>query len=72
MAIAMVVVLLIKVPRAIGTVFLMRFVTEGSDLINSLITGHGTMGLPLLALAIGWIVLFLVPEAMAAYWGLSR
>lgn len=72
MAIAMVVVLLMKVPKAIGAVFLMRFVTEGSDLINSLMTGHGTMGLPLSALAIGWIVLFLVPEAMAAFWGLSR
>ncbi len=71
MGLAMILALWMKTPSVIGAVFAMRFVTESGDLLNSLITGHGTLGLPLGVFAAGWIVLFLIPEAMAARWGLT-
>jgi len=43
--------------------------TELGDLINTLFTGHGSMDMPLTALAAVWIVAFLIPEALAAQWG---
>jgi hypothetical protein len=70
MGVAMIVALSQKSPSAIGVVFTMRFVTEAGDLLNALTTGHGSMGLPLIGLAAGWILIFLVPEAFAAKWGL--
>lgn len=70
MGVAMIIALSQKSPSAIGVVFTMRFVTEAGDLLNALATGHGSMGLPLIGLAAGWILIFLVPEAFAAKWGL--
>ena len=57
---------------AIGAVFAMRFVNEAGDLINILTSDHGSFGLPVAALAVGWILCFLVPEALAAKWGFSN
>ena len=71
MGVAMILALWLKMPSAIGIVFAMRFFTELGDLLNSLFTGHGSMDLPLLLLAAGWIILFLVPEALAARWGIT-
>lgn len=69
MGAVMVMALMIKSPGAIGLAFAMRFMTETGNLLNSLMTGHGTMGAPAIALTIGWVALFLIPEALAAKWG---
>lgn len=70
MGAAMIFALWLKLPSVIGVVFSMRFLTESGDLINTLLTGHGSMGLPLITVAAGWIILFLIPEALAASWGI--
>lgn len=72
MALAMILALWIKSPGVIAVVFSMRFVTETGDLLNALLSGHGTMGLPLIALALVWTILFLIPEALAARWGFKN
>jgi hypothetical protein len=69
MAAAMVLVLVLRTPALVAAVFTMRFITEGGDLLNTLATGHGGLGLPTLALVVVWVALFLVPEALAARWG---
>jgi hypothetical protein len=69
MALAMLAALVLRTPSALAVVFTMRLFTEASDLANALATGHGTMGAPGWALALGWIALLLVPEALAARWG---
>lgn len=71
MGVALIIALWLKLPSAIGAVFTMRFFTEAGDLLNTLFTGHGSMDLPLIALAAGWIILFLIPEALAARWGIT-
>lgn len=70
MGVAMVIVLWLKAPSAIGAIFSMRFLTELGDLLNTLATGHGSMGQPLMLVAAVWILVFLVPEALAARWGM--
>ena len=70
MGAAMILALWLKLPSVIGVVFSMRFLTELGDLINTLATGHGSMGTSLIIIAAGWIVFFLIPEALAAKWGL--
>ena len=72
MGIAMIFALWLRTPSAISVVFSMRFLTEIGDLLNSLTTGHGTMGTPLVILAVVWMVVFLIPEALAVSWGLTR
>lgn len=62
----------LRMPGAIGVVFAMRFLTELGDLINTLFTGHGSMGFPLAGVAAVWTVVFLIPEALAARWGITR
>lgn len=71
MALAMIIALWLKLPGAIGAVFSMRFLTESGDLLNTLFTGHGSMNAPLIMVAVLWIALFLIPEALAARWGLT-
>lgn len=72
MGAAMIIALWLRMPSAIGAVFSMRFLTELGDLINTLITGHGSMGQSLFVVAAVWILVFLVPEALAARWGISN
>lgn len=72
MGIAMIFALWLRMPSAIGVVFSMRFLTEMGDLLNTLTTGHGSMGAPLTILTVVWIVIFLIPEALAVRWGLTR
>lgn len=72
MGVAMIIALALELPSAIGAVFAMRFVTELGDLVNTLFTGHGTMNSPKVLLAVIWIGLFLVPEALAARWGIAH
>lgn len=72
MAAAMIIALWLKTPSAIGVVFSMRLFTETGDLLNTLATGHGSLGQSLLVVAVVWTVVFLIPEALAARWGLSR
>lgn len=72
MAGAMILALWLKTPSAIGVVFTMGFLTEAGDLINTLVTGHGSMGAPLIVVVIAWIVVFLIPEVLAARWGITR
>lgn len=69
---ALLLALWLKTPSAIGVVFTMRFLTESGDLLNTLTTGHGSMGAPLVMVALLWTVVFLIPEALAAWWGISR
>lgn len=71
MAVAMMIALWLNLPGAIGAVFSMRFFTEFGDLVNTLLTGHGSMDMPLFVLAVLWIALFLIPEALAARWGIT-
>jgi len=72
MGVAMIVALWLKLPSAIGVVFSMRFLTELGDLLNTLATGHGSMGASLVIVAAVWIVVILIPEALAARWGITR
>ena len=72
MAGAMIIALWLKLPAAIGAVFSMRFLTESGDLLNTLLTGHGSLGAPLIIVAVVWTVVFLIPEALAARWGITR
>ncbi len=72
MGVAMLFALWLRTPSAIGVVFSMRFLTEMGDLLNTLATGHGSMGAPLAILTVVWIVVFLIPEALAVRWGLTR
>lgn len=72
MGIAMIFALWLRMPSAIGVVFSMRFLTETGDLLNTLATGHGSMGTPMAILTVVWIVVFLIPEALAIRWGLTR
>lgn len=72
MGAVMILTLWLKLPSMVALVFSMRFLTESGDLINSLVTGHGSLGLPLIALAAGWTILFLIPEALAAIWGFKK
>lgn len=72
MGAAMLLALWLRMPSAIGMVFSMRFLTELGDLLNTLFTGHGSMGAPLAIVAVVWIVVFLIPETLAASWGLTR
>jgi hypothetical protein len=69
--VAMLVALRLGSPSAIATVFCMRFLTELGDLVNSISTGHGTLGLSLTSLSIFWVVAFLFPEAKAVHWGIK-
>jgi hypothetical protein len=50
----------------------MRFITELGDLMNTIATGHGTLGLTMTSLSIVWVLVFLIPEAKAAYWGFKQ
>lgn len=70
MGAAMIIALWLRMPSAIGAVFSMRFLTEAGDLINTLVTGHGSMGQSLIVVAVVWVLVFLVPEALAARWGI--
>ena len=70
MGAAMLLALWLRTPSTIGVVFSMRFLTELGDLLNTLATGHGSMGMPLGLVAAVWIVVFLLPEALAARWGI--
>lgn len=72
MGAVMIFALWLRLPSAIAVVFSMRFMTELGDLLNTLTSGHGSMGLPLALVAVVWIVVFLVPEALALRWGLTR
>ena len=67
--VAMLIALKLGSPGGIAVVFCMRFVTELCDLINAVTTGHGTLGLSLAVLTAAWVVVFLLPEALAARWG---
>lgn len=69
---AMLLALWIKTPSAIGVIFSMRFLTEAGDLLNTLATGHGSMGASLSEVAALWVVVFLIPELLAARWGITR
>lgn len=70
--VAMFVALKLASPGGIAAVFCMRFVTELGDLINAVTTGHGTLGWSLTVLSVVWVVVFLLPEALAARWGLTN
>lgn len=72
MCAAMLLALWLKTPSVIGVVFSMRFLTESADLLNTLATGHGSMGASFVVVAALWIAFFLIPEALAARWGLTR
>jgi hypothetical protein len=72
MCAAMLFALWIKAPSVIGLVFSMRFLTEAGDLLNTLVTGHGSMDTSLGVVAVVWIVVFLIPEVLAARWGIIR
>lgn len=72
MGAVMLLALWLRMSSAIAVVFSMRFLTELGDLLNTLDTGHGSMGLPLGIVAAVWIVVFLIPEALAASWGITR
>jgi len=67
--VAMLVAIKLGSPGGIAAVFCMRFLTELGDLVNTIMTGHGTMGLPLMVMSLIWVLLFLLPEAKAARWG---
>lgn len=69
-AVAMIVALWSRQPGAIAAVFSMRFLTELGDLLLVLSTGHGPQ-VPAPILIAAWVILFLVPEAIAARWGFS-
>ena len=68
----MLLALWLRMPSAIAVVFSMRFLTELGDLFNTLATRHGSMGSPLSIVAVVWIVVFLIPEVLAARWGITR
>lgn len=70
--VAMFIALRLGSPGAIAAVFGMRFITELGDLINTIATGHGTLGLPLMVLSVVWVLVFLLPEAKAAHWGVKQ
>ena len=72
MGAVMILTLWLKSPSVVGVIFSMRFLTELGDLLNTLATGHGSQGLPLAVIATVWIIVFLIPEALAARWGLTR
>lgn len=72
MGVAMIVALALESPGAIGAVFGMRFVTELGDLLNTLVSGHGTMNMNKILLTVVWVALFLVPEALATRWGIAH
>lgn len=72
MGAVMLLALWLRMPSVIGAIFSMRFLTELGDLLNTLATSHGSMGMPLGVVATVWIVVFLIPEALAARWGLTR
>ena len=72
MGVAMIFALWLRIPSAIGVVFSMRFLTEMGDLLTTLATGHGSMGAPLAILTVVWVVVFLIPEALAVRWGFTR
>lgn len=72
MGVAIIIALWLKLPSAIGVIFSMRFLTETADLLNTLYSGHGSMELPLIPFAAGWIIFFLIPEALAARWGITN
>ncbi|MEP3889496.1 MAG: hypothetical protein ABJN69_03455 [Hellea sp.] len=72
LAVGLGVAIWLRSAAAIGAVFAMRFVNETGDLLNILTSDHGSFGLPAAALAVGWVACFMVPEALAAKWGLSR
>lgn len=70
MGVAMIIALALELPSAIGALFAMRFVTELGDLVNTLYTGHGSFNMPKILVAVVWIGVFLVPEALATRWGI--
>ena len=72
MGATMILALWLKRPGVIGAVFAMRFLTELGDLVNTLATGHGSMAQPLPWVAAVWTCAFLIPEALAARWGLKH
>lgn len=72
MGATMILALWLRMPSAIGAVFSMRFLTELGDLLNTLATGHGSQGVPLGVVAAVWIIVLLIPEALAARWGIIR
>lgn len=72
MGLAMLLALWTKSPGAIGVIFSMRFLTETGDLLNTLTTGHGSMGMPLIIVAAVWVIVFLLPEALAVRWAINR
>jgi hypothetical protein len=70
--VAMFIALRLGSPGAIAAVFGMRFITELGDLINTIATGHGALGMSLTALSVVWVLVFLLPEAKAAHWGVKQ
>ncbi|MEM6693406.1 MAG: hypothetical protein AAF626_01915 [Pseudomonadota bacterium] len=70
MCAALVTALWLRAPAAIAVAFGMRSLTELGDILNTVFTGHGTMGAPIPALLIGGFALFVIPEALAARWGM--
>ncbi|MEM9435631.1 MAG: hypothetical protein AAGA15_01210 [Pseudomonadota bacterium] len=70
MCAALVLALWLKLPAGIAVAFGMRSLTELGDTLNTVVTGHGANGLPIVALFLGGMALFVIPEALAARWGI--
>lgn len=68
----MVLALWLRQPAAIAVIFAMRCLVELGDILNTVVTGHGDYGAPLIALVLAGMVLFITPEGLAALWGIRH
>ena len=68
----MVLALYLRQPAAIAIIFAIRCLVETGDILNTMVTGHGTNGLPVILLVVIGLALFIIPEALAAIWGVRK
>lgn len=68
----MIVALWLRQPARIAVVLAMRCLVELGDILNTVVTGHGNYGSPLVVLIGFGLILFIIPEGLAALWGIRN
>lgn len=68
----MVLALYLRQPAAIAVIFGVRCLVESGDILNAVMTGHGTNGMPAIVVVSFGLALFIIPEALAAIWGIRH
>lgn len=68
----MILALVLRVPAGIAVIFSMRCLVELGDILNTLVTGHGDFGTPSVVLVLAGLALFIIPEGLAALWGVRN